>query len=331
MTFVGDRLDLDPEGLYALLGVEPGAEQAEIKRGFRTQARRWHTDVNHSDEAAERMRSINSAFARLGDPVRRLEYDKGARSRRIELMASRPTVEFGSHEPGGFRPEHFEIYSDGPMDSLDISANRGTWWKADIEFCGNQGHVLNVVVVAYPLAPGQYVDTITFSASPSSVVVNLTALVPVKSTFSPKDAGTSSASTSSTANQTGPRQSTPSSSDPSDVWSHRFTNFARWGMAGLAAILYYALTGDMHGAIDSWPQWLQQILSATLPLGALGLLSYLGKSTNWFSRGRTALKCTIGVLATIGCLGILVALAAVILALLIIAIILAIIFAIVSI
>ena len=49
------------------------ASAAEIKRAYRTQARRHHPDVSGTDDAT--MQALNHAWATLGDPTRRRAYD----------------------------------------------------------------------------------------------------------------------------------------------------------------------------------------------------------------------------------------------------------------
>ena len=45
---------------WAVLGLEPGADAAALKKAFRRQARRWHPDLNSNDPAAEeRFKRIN--------------------------------------------------------------------------------------------------------------------------------------------------------------------------------------------------------------------------------------------------------------------------------
>jgi DnaJ domain len=58
---------------YEVLGVSTTASEAEIKRAYRTQARRHHPDVTGTDDAV--MQSLNQAWATLSDPVRRRAYD----------------------------------------------------------------------------------------------------------------------------------------------------------------------------------------------------------------------------------------------------------------
>ena len=61
---------------YEVLGVSPGASNAEIHRAYVRLARRWHPDLNAgSAEAEDRMRAVNEAWAVLGDPAARARYD----------------------------------------------------------------------------------------------------------------------------------------------------------------------------------------------------------------------------------------------------------------
>lgn len=66
---------------WAVLGLQPGASAAELKRAFRQQARRWHPDLNPGDPTAEeRFKSINAAYAALGDPSRQRAWRQGGDS-----------------------------------------------------------------------------------------------------------------------------------------------------------------------------------------------------------------------------------------------------------
>lgn len=62
--------------LYAVLGLEPGATTAEIKRAYRRLARRYHPGINPGDRAAEALfHRIAEAYETLVDPLRRQQYD----------------------------------------------------------------------------------------------------------------------------------------------------------------------------------------------------------------------------------------------------------------
>jgi molecular chaperone DnaJ len=65
-----------PRDPYEILGVDRGAEDAEIKKAFRSLARELHPDVNTSDPAAEeKFKEAAEAYEILSDPERRRTYD----------------------------------------------------------------------------------------------------------------------------------------------------------------------------------------------------------------------------------------------------------------
>ena len=64
--------------LYAVLGLAPGASNADIKRAYRRLARRYHPGINPGDRAAEMLfQRITEAYETLIDPARREQYDSG--------------------------------------------------------------------------------------------------------------------------------------------------------------------------------------------------------------------------------------------------------------
>jgi len=60
---------------YVVLGVSRDATEIEIKRAFRELARKHHPDVQ-SDDAGEKFREINEAYAVLSDREARARYDR---------------------------------------------------------------------------------------------------------------------------------------------------------------------------------------------------------------------------------------------------------------
>ena len=63
---------------YAVLGVNPGAEDIVIRAAYKALAQRYHPDrfQGSQDEAHRRMSEITQAYEVLADPVRRPKYDR---------------------------------------------------------------------------------------------------------------------------------------------------------------------------------------------------------------------------------------------------------------
>lgn len=65
---------------YKLLGIDVDATFAEVKKGYRQQALKWHPDKNRGpkeNDAADRFKRISEAFDTLYDPKKRTDYDAG--------------------------------------------------------------------------------------------------------------------------------------------------------------------------------------------------------------------------------------------------------------
>ncbi len=86
--------------LYDILNVSPTATAEEIKAAYRALAKRFHPDLNpNKPEAEARFKEVSAAFAVLGDPERRRQYDEG------DLEPD------GSERPSD---TYYRYYADGP-------------------------------------------------------------------------------------------------------------------------------------------------------------------------------------------------------------------------
>ncbi|MEO6247359.1 MAG: J domain-containing protein [Sphingomicrobium sp.] len=63
------------EDYYAVLRVAPGADRAAVQAAYRALMRRYHPDLNASEEAAANATMINEAYACLRDTAKRAAYD----------------------------------------------------------------------------------------------------------------------------------------------------------------------------------------------------------------------------------------------------------------
>lgn len=65
---------------YTVLGVGRSASEAEIKKAYRSLARKYHPDINPGDKEAERkFKEINEAYEVLSDPQKKAQYDQFGR------------------------------------------------------------------------------------------------------------------------------------------------------------------------------------------------------------------------------------------------------------
>lgn len=61
---------------YEVLGVDKGATEEEIKKAYRQLAKKYHPDVNPSEEAAAKFKEASEAYAVLSDSNKRQQYDQ---------------------------------------------------------------------------------------------------------------------------------------------------------------------------------------------------------------------------------------------------------------
>ncbi|VDN09592.1 unnamed protein product [Dibothriocephalus latus] len=65
------------ENLYKVLRLSPEATQREIKEAFYSLSKLYHPDRSSSSEASTKFKEISGAYEILGDPAKRMDYDRG--------------------------------------------------------------------------------------------------------------------------------------------------------------------------------------------------------------------------------------------------------------
>ena len=93
---------------YGILGVDKSATDADIKKAYRKLARKYHPDVNPSEEAAEKFREASVAHEVLTDPEKRRIVDMGGDP--MEQGGGMPGQGFGG---GGGFGDIFEAFFGG--------------------------------------------------------------------------------------------------------------------------------------------------------------------------------------------------------------------------
>ncbi|KAK0107116.1 hypothetical protein ONS95_003823 [Cadophora gregata] len=91
---------------YETLQVSPGATPAEVKKSFYALSKTHHPDRNPNDpEASSRFVAISDAYATLGTPAKRQEYDRSLNLHSPDSNSHhRPHGSYHSSGPAGGRP-----------------------------------------------------------------------------------------------------------------------------------------------------------------------------------------------------------------------------------
>jgi len=63
------------KSLYETLNVSENATSSEIKKAYRTLAKKYHPDMNKDPKAEEKFKEINAAYEVLGDEQKKSQYD----------------------------------------------------------------------------------------------------------------------------------------------------------------------------------------------------------------------------------------------------------------
>lgn len=78
---------------YEILGLQKGASEEDVKKAYRSLAKKYHPDVNKEEGADTKFKEINEAYEVLSNPEKRQNYDLFGHN---EQAASSPFSEFES-------------------------------------------------------------------------------------------------------------------------------------------------------------------------------------------------------------------------------------------
>ena len=87
----------DKRDYYEVLGLDKSASDAEIKKAYRQQAKKYHPDLNPGDEVAEaKFKEVNEAYEVLSDSEKKSRYDQFGHA------GVDPNYSAGGYGGGGF-------------------------------------------------------------------------------------------------------------------------------------------------------------------------------------------------------------------------------------
>lgn len=87
---------------YKVLGVNENASEEEIKKAYRSIAKKYHPDANQGNHAAaERFKAASEAYAIIGDVAGRKEYDSQRAAERTKKTGGQYGRKKGTPSEGG--------------------------------------------------------------------------------------------------------------------------------------------------------------------------------------------------------------------------------------
>jgi DnaJ-class molecular chaperone len=109
---------------YKVLGVSKKANEAEIKKAFRTLAKKLHPDAHGNDpKKAERFQKVSAAYEVIGDKEKRAQYDRGEIDGSGQPRGFDPRAQgFGGFQSGG---------NEGFPGGFDFRTSKSSAFRAE--------------------------------------------------------------------------------------------------------------------------------------------------------------------------------------------------------
>jgi hypothetical protein len=100
------------QDFYSIIGVTKSATQSEIKQEYFRKAKKYHPDLNPNDKnAVKKFQELATAYETLGNPQRRLEYDRLGYQQYTQ-QTSRNQQQYGQATAPDANDVFNEVYQD---------------------------------------------------------------------------------------------------------------------------------------------------------------------------------------------------------------------------
>ncbi len=111
---------------YEVLGISKGASEADIKKAYRSLAKKYHPDVSKEANAEEKFKEVNEAYEVLSDPQKKANYDQFGH-------AGMDGADFGGGFSGAGFDDILNSFFGGGFSSSSSRGPRGPRKGADRE------------------------------------------------------------------------------------------------------------------------------------------------------------------------------------------------------
>ena len=111
------------KSLYKILEIEESATEAEIKKAYRALAKKYHPDLNKTDEASEKFKEINAAYEVLSDKTKKSQYDRVG----DQAFGGSSYQDYSkNHQDVDFEEVFSSFFNNGsPFDNVQMSLDVG--------------------------------------------------------------------------------------------------------------------------------------------------------------------------------------------------------------
>jgi curved DNA-binding protein len=104
---------MDYKDYYKIMGVEPGANQEDIKRAYRKLARKYHPDVSKEEQAETKFKELGEAYEVLRDPEKRAKYDRYGKYWKEQGQGYSPQTD----------KQHYQYFDEGQFADFENFLN----------------------------------------------------------------------------------------------------------------------------------------------------------------------------------------------------------------